>query len=55
VAHRAAENDIAALQDMRTLFDFLPLSNEVSFCAAPQPQHSFPRTVGERMPPSQYG
>lgn len=28
VAHRAADNDIAALRDMRTLFDFLPLSNE---------------------------
>lgn len=30
VAHRAAENDIVALQEMRALFDFLPLSNEVS-------------------------
>ena len=30
VAHRASENDIEALHDMRTLFDFLPLSNEVS-------------------------
>jgi propionyl-CoA carboxylase beta chain len=30
VAHRAAENDVVALQEMRALFDFLPLSNEVS-------------------------
>ena len=28
VAHRASENDIEALRDMRALFDFLPLSNE---------------------------
>jgi propionyl-CoA carboxylase beta chain len=27
VAHRAAANDIEALRDMRTLFDYLPLSN----------------------------
>lgn len=30
VAHRASANDIEALHDMRALFDFLPLSNEVS-------------------------
>ena len=30
VAHRASVNDIEALRDMRALFDFLPLSNEVS-------------------------
>ena len=29
VAHRASENDVDALRDMRTLFDFLPLSNKV--------------------------
>ena len=37
VAHRASENDIDALRDMRILFDFLPLSNRDSVPVRPDP------------------